>query len=81
MDIVSIAAKHFTFSPMEERENAVAFFLSSMNQYSKQYLMLKQQNLEAVLQKRKKVVQVASEMGVSRQSVSQWLSRYKRFGA
>ena len=51
-----------------------------MNTYSKRYIMLKKKNLEQILRKEKKVNQVSQEMGVSRQTVSKWLCRNKRFG-
>ena len=51
-----------------------------MNKYSRAYIMLKKEKLEAILRKEKKVKEVALEMNVSRQSVSKWLARYRRFG-
>ena len=51
-----------------------------MNKNSKAYIMLKRRNLESIIKKEKKVKQVGEEMGVSRQTVSKWLARYRRFG-
>lgn len=43
-------------------------------------MMLKKQKLELIIKKEKKVNEVAEEMLVSRQTVSKWLHRYRRFG-
>ena len=42
--------------------------------------MLKKKKLEAILRKEKKVNEVAEEMSVSRQTISKWINRYRRFG-
>ncbi len=42
--------------------------------------MLKKQKLESIINKDKKVNEVAKEMAVSRQTISKWLHRYRRFG-
>ena len=41
---------------------------------------LKVNNLKAIINKEKKVTEVAKEMRVTRQIVHKWLNRYKRFG-
>jgi len=51
-----------------------------MNTYNTSYIMLKRQKLELILKKAKKVNEVAEEMNVSRQTISKWLHRYRRFG-
>jgi len=52
-----------------------------MNEYCKQYLMLKKRNLELILAKEKTVTAVAKEMGVSRKTVHKWKCRYFRWGS
>ena len=51
-----------------------------MNTYSKAYLMLKKQKIEQILGKEKKLQDAAKEMNVSRQTMSKWVHRYRRFG-
>ena len=51
-----------------------------MNSYDSQYMLLKENNLKAIINKEKTVVLVAQELQVSRQSIHKWLNRYKRFG-
>ena len=51
-----------------------------MNTFDTRYMNLKVQNLVAISKKTKTVVQVATEMNVSRQSVHKWLIRYRRYG-
>lgn len=51
-----------------------------MNTYDSQYMQLKENNLKAIINKKKTVVSVAKDLQVSRQSVHKWLSRYKRYG-
>lgn len=51
-----------------------------MNEYNSQYMQLKIDKLEQIINKEKSVNLVSEEMNVSRQSVSKWLNRYKRFG-
>lgn len=51
-----------------------------MNTFDSKYMILKEQKLKEILAKKKKVIEVAHEMNVSRKTVSSWLHRYKRFG-
>jgi len=51
-----------------------------MNSYDSQYMQLKEQKLQSIINKEKTVVSVALELNVSRQIVHRWLHRYKRFG-
>jgi len=51
-----------------------------MNTYDSRYMQLKENNLKAIINKKKTVVAVAKDLQVSRQSVHKWLSRYKRYG-
>jgi len=51
-----------------------------MNTYDSHYMQLKENNLKAIINKKKTVVAVAKDLQVSRQSVHKWLSRYKRYG-
>ena len=51
-----------------------------MNSYDSQYMALKEQKLKEIINKEKKVTEVAKELCVSRQSIHKWLNRYKRFG-
>ena len=51
-----------------------------MNKHSQSYIMLKKSKLDAIIRKEKKVKDVALEMNVTRQCVSKWLNRYRRFG-
>lgn len=44
-------------------------------------MLLQEEKLTAVIHKNKTVVAVSKELGVSRQTIHKWLSRYKRFGA
>ena len=51
-----------------------------MNKYSNAFLMLKKKKLGQIIKKEKKIKTIAEEMNVSRQTVSKWLNRYRRFG-
>ena len=51
-----------------------------MNTFDSRYMILKEQKLQEILEKQKKVIEVAQELNVSRKTVHQWLNRYKRYG-
>src|SRR6266511_1216240 len=51
-----------------------------MNKYDSRYLMLQEEKLKLIIAKKKTVIEVASDFGVSRQTIHKWLLRYKRFG-
>lgn len=51
-----------------------------MNKYDNRYLMLQEEKLNQIINKQKKVTQVAEEFDVSRQTIHKWINRYKRFG-
>lgn len=51
-----------------------------MNTFDSKYMILKEQKLKQIINKEKKVTEVALELNVSRKTVHQWLSRYKRYG-
>ena len=51
-----------------------------MNTFDSKYMILKEQKLKEILAKKKKVIEVAKELNVSRKTIHQWLNRYKRFG-
>ncbi|NTV55136.1 MAG: transposase [Candidatus Moranbacteria bacterium] len=51
-----------------------------MNPFDPRYMLLQEEKLRDILEKRKTVTSVASELSVSRQTVHKWLSRYRRFG-
>lgn len=51
-----------------------------MNKYDNRYLMLQEEKLTQIINKQQKVTQIAQEFNVSRQTIHQWLNRYKRFG-
>lgn len=51
-----------------------------MNKYDPRYIMLQEEKLNQIIKKQKKVTEIAREFNVSRQTIHQWLSRYKRFG-
>lgn len=51
-----------------------------MNKYDSRYLMLQQEKLNQIIKKQRKVVAIAKELQVSRQTIHKWLARYKRFG-
>jgi len=51
-----------------------------MNKYDNRYSMLQEEKLIQIIEKQKKVTEVAGEFNVSRQTIHKWLSRYKRFG-
>jgi len=51
-----------------------------MNTFDSKYMILKEQKLKEIINKEKKVTEVAKELNVSRKTIHQWLSRYKRFG-
>ena len=51
-----------------------------MNTYDTRYMSLQEEKLKAIIAKKEPVVGVARELGVSRQTIHKWLSRYKRFG-
>ncbi len=43
-------------------------------------MLLKENKLKQIINKKKTVITVVEELSVSRQSIHKWLSRYKRFG-
>lgn len=51
-----------------------------MNKYDNRYLMLQEEKLTQIINKQGKVVRIAEEFNVSRQTIHKWLNRYKRFG-
>lgn len=51
-----------------------------MNKYDNRYLMLQEEKLTQIIKKQSKVIQIADEFNVSRQTIHKWLNRYKRFG-
>ena len=51
-----------------------------MNKYDPRYLMLQEKKLKQIISKAKKVVEVAREFNVTRQTIHAWLNRYKRYG-
>jgi len=51
-----------------------------MNKFDSKYLMLQEDKLNQIIKKQSKVTSVALELGVTRQTIHKWLSRYKRFG-
>jgi transposase InsO family protein len=51
-----------------------------MNKYDVNYLKLKENKLQSIINKEKTAVLVAEEMNVTRKTVHKWLARYKRFG-
>ncbi len=51
-----------------------------MNSYDPRYMLLQESKLIAIINQETSVVAVAKELGVSRQTIHKWLSRYKRFG-
>lgn len=51
-----------------------------MNKYDPRYIMLQQRKLEQIIKKEKKVIEIAKEFNVSRQTIHTWLNRYRRFG-
>jgi len=51
-----------------------------MNHYEPKYMQLLVSKLENVMNKRQKVVSVAREMSLSRQTIHKYLLRYKRYG-
>lgn len=51
-----------------------------MNTFDSRYMILKEQKLKEILEKKKKVTDVAQELNVTRKTIHQWLSRYQRFG-
>ena len=51
-----------------------------MNKYDTRYLMLQEEKLTQIIEKQRKVTEVAQEFNVSRQTIHKWLNRYKRFG-
>lgn len=51
-----------------------------MNSYDSRYMLLQQDKLKSIVDKKATATAVASELNVSRQTVHKWLSRYKRFG-
>lgn len=51
-----------------------------MNKYDNRYLMLQEEKLTQIIKKQSKVTNVAQEFNVSRQTIHQWLNRYRRFG-
>ena len=51
-----------------------------MNTFASKYMILREQKLKEIINKEKKVTEVAKELKVTRKTVHQWLHRYKRFG-
>lgn len=51
-----------------------------MNKHDANYLKLKENKLLSIINKEKKVIVVAEEMNVTRNTVHKWLARYKRYG-
>ena len=51
-----------------------------MNKYDPRYLMLQKKKLKQIISKEKKVVEIAREFNVTRQTIHTWLNRYKRYG-
>jgi len=51
-----------------------------MNTFDSKYMILKEQKLKEILENKKKVVEVAKELNVTRKTIHTWLNRYKRFG-
>ncbi len=51
-----------------------------MNKHDANYLKLKENKILSIISKEKKIVEVAEEMNVTRNTVHKWLVRYKRFG-
>ena len=51
-----------------------------MNSYDSRYMLLQQEKLQSIIDKRATATAVAKEINVSRQTIHKWLSRYKRFG-
>ena len=51
-----------------------------MNKYDNRYLMLQEEKLKEIINKTKKVTEVAEEFKTTRQTIHKWLNRYKRYG-
>lgn len=51
-----------------------------MNYYDPRYMILQEDKLKQIIQRKKTVIQVAVELNVSRQTIHKWLARYKRYG-
>ena len=51
-----------------------------MNYYDPRYMLLQEDKLKEIITKKKTVIKVSKELGVSRQTIHKWLSRYRRFG-
>lgn len=51
-----------------------------MNKYDANYLKLKENKLQSIINKEKTVVLIAKELNVTRKTIHVWLIRYKRFG-
>ncbi|TRZ77702.1 hypothetical protein D4R87_02245 [bacterium] len=51
-----------------------------MNKYDNRYLMLQEEKLTEIINKEKKVTEVAKEFEVTRQTIHKWLNRYERYG-
>lgn len=51
-----------------------------MNIYDNQYLVLKEQKIQEIINKTKSVTLVSQELCVSRKTIHIWVLRYKRFG-
>ena len=51
-----------------------------MNKHDVNYLKLKENKLLSIISKEKKVIEVAEEMCVTRNTIHKWLVRYNRFG-
>jgi len=50
------------------------------NPYDPRYMALVEEKLQAIIRKEKKVTHVAGELHVTRQTIHEWLIRYKRYG-
>ena len=50
-----------------------------MNKFDPRYLMLQEEKLNQIINKKRKVVDVAKDFNVTRQTIHKWLNRYKRF--
>lgn len=51
-----------------------------MNKYDNRYLMLQEEKLKEIINKTKKVTEVAKDFKTTRQTIHKWLNRYKRYG-
>lgn len=51
-----------------------------MNKYDNRYIMLQEEKILQIIEKEKKVTEIAEEFKVTRQTIHEWLNRYKRYG-